>query len=169
MNTMPYKTRMDENDVLDYFWLMTRDAEVDRIALLKQIAGVALSRPSGWDEWQIRQEMGSVTRNRFHEKGRIRLESERCFCCLTEDRRVYWHHIIQVQHGGSNTPRNLVTLCHRCHRSVHPWLPAPNTLEQRGFVWLRDLAGRALDKLTAMWKARQEAWEASRPSDDQPF
>lgn len=33
-----------------------------------------------------------------------------------------WHHIVTVEHGGSNNPWNLVPICHVCHRRIHPWM-----------------------------------------------
>jgi 5-methylcytosine-specific restriction endonuclease McrA len=32
------------------------------------------------------------------------------------------HHIIQIQHGGTNEKMNRVGLCYDCHREVHPWM-----------------------------------------------
>lgn len=161
-------TTWSEDRVLDYFWTVARDAHVDRLELLGQIAAVRLARPSEWDEKAIRIAMGGVTRRKFRGSV-VTLAGERCFACRTEARRVYWHHVIQVQHGGSNTPRNLVSLCHRCHRDVHPWLPAGTTIENRGFTWLRDIAQRALDRLTKVWGARIEEHKTRIPPDDQPF
>ena len=40
-----------------------------------------------------------------------------CFVCGGEAR--HRHHLIQIQHGGSNTQRNHVPLCKRCHSDVH--------------------------------------------------
>lgn len=141
-------TTWDETRLLDYFWACIRD-EADRIAALRQLADVVLPRPSEWDEWAVRQAMAGV---------KMTLTADRCFACRTEERHIYWHHIIQVQHGGSSTPRNLVPLCHRCHRLVHPWLPEPTSREnRRGWTWVGDVAVRALDKLEAMWDARREA------------
>lgn len=34
------------------------------------------------------------------------------------------HHIQHVQHGGSDDPANLITLCDECHARIHPWLEA---------------------------------------------
>jgi 5-methylcytosine-specific restriction endonuclease McrA len=35
------------------------------------------------------------------------------------------HHIIQLQHGGSNRKANLVRICEWCHAAIHPWMTAP--------------------------------------------
>jgi hypothetical protein len=142
-----YTTRLSEDEVLSYFHTMAREPDVDRLALLQQLATVRLERPSDWDFWAVRQAMAGV---------RITLTGERCFACRTEARKIYWHHVVQVQHGGSNSPHNLQPLCHRCHRTVHPWLPEPTTLENRhGWSHIGDFAVRAMDKLVAMWEGRE--------------
>jgi hypothetical protein len=115
-------TPWDEEKLLAYFWSVVRD-DCDRVAALKQLADVSLERPSEWDVGSIRQAFAGV---------KLTLTCESCFCCKTRERRLYWHHVIQVQHGGSNTPWNLVAICHACHRLVHPWLPAPTSLENKG-------------------------------------
>jgi hypothetical protein len=43
-----------------------------------------------------------------------------CFVC--GDPATERHHIIQLQHGGINSKRNLVSLCHGCHCQIHPWM-----------------------------------------------
>ena len=43
-----------------------------------------------------------------------------CFIChLKAEIR---HHIIPLKNGGLNSRRNLISLCNRCHRLIHPWL-----------------------------------------------
>jgi hypothetical protein len=43
-----------------------------------------------------------------------------CFVCgLLADVR---HHIIQLQNGGINAKKNVVSLCNSCHAEIHPWL-----------------------------------------------
>lgn len=153
MRGVAHVTTWDEQKVLDYFYGMARNPNVDRIALLKQIADVAIDRPIDWDGGLIRE----VSR-----KAQRRLHGERCFSCRTEARKVYWHHILQVQNGGSNTPRNLVLLCARCHRDIHPWLKPPTTLENRGFTWIGDFAVRALEKLEAAWAGKVRSWKRNR-------
>lgn len=139
-------TTWPEVAVLDAFWDRVR-ADMDRLDLLMEMASIRLERPSDWDERSIRQAMAGV---------RMTLTADGCFACRSRDRWLYWHHVIQVQHGGSNYPRNLVALCHRCHRVVHPWLPEPTSLENRfGWTSLKDLAGRVVDKLVARW----EVWQ----------
>lgn len=64
-----------------------------------------------------------VARKKFERVKRYRhsLSSHPiCFACrgVGEVR----HHIIQIQHGGLNSKKNLVTLCKGCHAEVHPWL-----------------------------------------------
>jgi hypothetical protein len=153
MRGVAYVTKSDEQEVLDYFYAMARNTEVDRIALLKQIADVALDRPLDWDGGVIRQEARKAQRH---------LWGWRCFSCRTEARKVYWHHVIQVQNGGSNTPRNQIQLCARCHREIHPWLDEPTTLENRGFTWIRDFAMRGLQKLEAAWGGKVKTWKRNR-------
>ena len=46
----------------------------------------------------------------------------RCFACGSQPKRLHIHHIIQVQHGGRNTEKNLVPICGKCHRAIHPWM-----------------------------------------------
>ena len=43
-----------------------------------------------------------------------------CYCCgqFSSVR----HHVIPIQHGGSNLVSNLVPLCEPCHAKVHPHL-----------------------------------------------
>jgi hypothetical protein len=153
MRGVAHVTKWDEQRVLDYFYQMARSSDVDRIALLKQISDVAINRPSDWDGGVIREEA---------RKAQRRLWGSRCFSCRTEARKVYWHHVIQVQHGGSNTPRNQVLLCARCHREIHPWLDKPTTIENRGFAWIGDFAARALRKLEAAWGGKVLSWKRNR-------
>jgi 5-methylcytosine-specific restriction endonuclease McrA len=142
---MTYTTTWDETRVLDYFWAGVRQ-DVDRLALLQQLANVRLERPSDWDMHAIRQDMAGLKANNVwgNEGARMTISHDgSCWCCLSKDKRLYWHHVIQVQHGGSSTPWNLVPICHACHGRVHPWLPAPTSLENRGFVSVADMARHA--------------------------
>lgn len=115
----PYVTTWDEGRMLDYFWRMVRE-DADRIALLRQLSGVALERSSDWDYWSVRQQTTWDIR------------AGDCFACKRRDDRLTWHHVIWVKHGGSNRPVNLVALCQACHRRVHPWLPPVTRM--RGLV-----------------------------------
>lgn len=103
-------TTLPEEQVLDYFWFTARDAE-NRLPVLKQLSVVAIVRPPEWDRDAIRRECAND-----------RLTADQCFACLSRDRRLYWHHVIEIHNGGSNTSRNRVALCFRCHQAIHPWL-----------------------------------------------
>lgn len=43
-----------------------------------------------------------------------------CFAC--KNKADVRHHIIWLKHGGLNSKKNLVSLCHSCHSFIHPWL-----------------------------------------------
>lgn len=101
--SQPYLTTWSEERVLAYFWTMVH-ADADRVALLKQISGVAIERPDDWDRAGERAAATPKTR-----------ATTICFSCFTGDRRLYWHHVIAIQHGGSTCLRNLVPICLRCH------------------------------------------------------
>lgn len=102
-----------EDRILAYFWTMVRE-DADRLELLSQIAVVAVRRDEDWSREQIREEHDATKRHASTVR--------QCFCCRTGDRRLYWHHVIAIQHGGSNALHNKVAICLRCHATVHPWL-----------------------------------------------
>lgn len=108
-------SRLPEPRVLDYFWLMAR-AGADPLWLLLHVGQVVIVRPADWDRAAIR---------RAHERGprawEPRLGKRWCFACLSQA-SLYHHHVIEVQHGGSNALRNRVPLCFPCHQYLHPWL-----------------------------------------------
>lgn len=46
--------------------------------------------------------------------------NRKCFVCL--EKAECRHHIIQLQNGGINSKKNLVSLCHSCHSEIHAWM-----------------------------------------------
>lgn len=109
-----YVSQWPEDRILAYFWTMVRE-EADRLELLAQLAPVAVKRPDEWSPALVREEHDATK----HDATR---KVQRCFCCRTGDRRLYWHHIIAIHHGGSNALVNQVAICLRCHGTIHPWL-----------------------------------------------
>lgn len=83
----------------------------ERLEWLIYQADVVLSKPSRRQQAAMHAAMKGL---------HLHLFSLPCFVCLgvTQCR----HHVIQVQHGGDNRKSNVVGLCHRCHKKVHPWL-----------------------------------------------
>jgi hypothetical protein len=51
--------------------------------------------------------------------------ADHCYVCLSGERSLTRHHIIPVHNGGSDSLRNLVTICDFCHSEVHG-RPLPN-------------------------------------------
>lgn len=43
-------------------------------------------------------------------------------CGCTDRLKLQVHHIIPLSKGGANSPRNLITLCVRCHAKRHDHL-----------------------------------------------
>lgn len=105
-----HRTTLSEKQVLDYFWAASRGRE-DRLALLLQLSVVAVPTALDWNP--------AVVRRAFVPR---RHTFDGCFVCFRRDRRVAWHHVIWVEHGGSNDTGNQVELCHVCHKRIHPWL-----------------------------------------------
>lgn len=56
-----------------------------------------------------------------------RIDVSRCEICMRDSQElskrknhvIEVHHVIEVQHGGSDDPGNLRALCTQCHRFVH--------------------------------------------------
>lgn len=117
---------LPESAMLDFFWQMDRTGE-SRLELLLYLGAVRVPRPAEWDFAAVRRD---------HERGlnqNIKIDKRQCFACLTNG-QLYLHHILEVHHGGSNTPRNIVPLCFTCHQYLHPWLKEPPVLRNlRGF------------------------------------
>lgn len=63
-----------------------------------------------------------VVRRRFMRSSVARFdELTLCWSCTVmpaSDR----HHVIQVQHGGTNIKENVVPVCTICHGLIHPWM-----------------------------------------------
>jgi len=121
----------DEWSILAEFWRQVYEGG-DRLDLLQHMTHVHIARPPDWDQAAIR---------RAHETGVAKF-GYACFSCLNADRRIYVHHIIEIQHGGSNHPRNRVPLCFRCHHHLHPWLVEPEGGRHDGWELLADIVRR---------------------------
>lgn len=44
------------------------------------------------------------------------------YCIACGEPAKLRHHIIQLQHGGTNERENIVAVCHSCNHLIHPWL-----------------------------------------------
>lgn len=135
---------VSEAAALDQFYIEAQD---DRMGALRRFAEIAIVRPADWDFDAIRWEADAHARI---------VEWERCYSCRRQKRDYHRHHIIQVQHGGSNYVRNIVVICDECHAKVHPWLYAP-TPEKSGWYSLATVA----PKVIAQVMGRKKFGEAS--------
>lgn len=137
----------NEQDALDEFWRRAYGADGPTDAL-RLFGLVKIRRPASWNRLTVRAEgIPSGLRR-----------PDACFACRSEEYRVYWHHVIWIQHGGSSHPRNFVAICHACHRRVHPWLKEGNTLEQKsGLYDAKDLIGPVFAMLQARWDENRKS------------
>ncbi len=90
-------------------------SQKERMAALREMAEVVIpfkiqkpveDRREGFDEVK-------------HDRFKMSLVTP-CFGCGL--RATERHHIIQLQNGGLNCRKNVVVLCHECHKDIHPWL-----------------------------------------------
>lgn len=54
--------------------------------------------------------------------GRRRFKRKKCFVCENKASQSVRHHIIQLQYGGINSKKNIISVCRSCHAEIHPWL-----------------------------------------------
>lgn len=125
---------MNETQALVKFWRLYTEGR-DRLELLNRYAAIVINRPRDWDYAGVRAERARAW------------QASECFCCRHRDRVCHWHHIIQVQNGGSNHSLNIVGLCGLCHARVHPWLPKQATPRRR-WLSLGELMRRAKSYVT---------------------
>lgn len=135
---------ISEPAALDEFY---RQAQTDRLTALKRFAEIAIARPADWDYQAVRAERPS---RMAHHDGR-------CYACRKPSRVTVSHHIIQIQHGGSNYVRNRVDICEPCHAAIHPWLPAVARPKPSGWFGLADIAPTALAVAFAEWQQKAAA------------
>lgn len=130
-------SKLPEAMVLAYFWSLVRQ-DVDRSTLLMQLTHVVIGRPPDWNKKAIR-----MAHEQRRHSSRLKVDSHQCFACRDVSHRHYFHHIVEVQNGGSNDVRNLVPLCFRCHQVLHPWLTVePEPVVVSDFESLRSIMGR---------------------------
>ena len=101
----PSRPMASEAAVLDAFWTEAHASPLNRVALLRAYAEIPILRPASWDTAQVRAAADRETR--------LLLPSQ-CFACGA-GAPLAWHHIVQIQHGGSNVLRNRVAICDTCH------------------------------------------------------
>lgn len=90
-------------------------AKGNRLALLIKWAAVKVAPNKRSKSYQESRSTSSKcfipARNRTGE-----CWSCRCLALL------FWHHVIQLQNGGTNWNLNAERICHDCHAKIHPWL-----------------------------------------------
>lgn len=132
-------SRLEEPWILSYFWLLVKK-DADRRELLELLTHVIVQRPPKWNPAAIRRDHDASIAT-FGIGGLERA----CFVCRTTARRLYVHHVVEVQHGGSNDPKNRVALCFPCHQHLHPWLETePVPLKRAGWESMSEIGARAL-------------------------
>lgn len=89
----------------------------ERLRLLVEWAHVSIIERSAHGLSAVRRAF-----NASKDEWRGHAGAGRCGACGRIGFRV-WHHIVQLQHGGTNSPKNLVRVCLPCHAVIHPHLP----------------------------------------------
>jgi hypothetical protein len=165
-------SRLSEDQALLLFWTLIREVhrqselarevkaegralraatarnQFTRFDVLELFTNVRIVRPGNWNPRAVRREHEDSYREMTDRCAGQRwvqreVATDHCFACSTMPRALYLHHVIEVQHGGSNDRRNKVPLCYECHRRLHPWL-----LEQHeGFESSRTILPRLLQSL----------------------
>ena len=136
---------LPDYQILNWFWLMIRQG-ADKLATVQILSLVVVSRPADWNRSQVRQQ---------HERGHSRIAkflNLRCFLCESTQKRLYFHHLLEVQNGGDNNPRNLVPLCFACHKSIHPWLIEEAPYRTNDFESTARIMPRAMELLEKLVK-----------------
>jgi hypothetical protein len=84
-----------------------------RLKLLQEMAELKFGTIAPKFQPLIRAEFDKNKRNWLKLKG---------ICAVCYAVPNVRHHIVQIQNGGLNNPKNLMLLCNPCHAKIHPWL-----------------------------------------------
>ena len=113
-------TMLTPEEATPLLWAIWDLPQAKRLKALQRVAREAwITRSDDWNRETVR--LGPIRS----------IKPDNCFTCGTRDRKLYWHHIITLDHGGDNQPYNVVGICHECHRGIHPWLAKGTSYEQR--------------------------------------
>lgn len=83
-------------------------------------------------------------------------------CALCDDNRhLQIHHAVHRSQGGSNSPHNLITLCHRCHALAH----GTNLYKADGIDTLtpEDVNQAIVEYLADLYAPDWDPWETFPP------
>jgi hypothetical protein len=132
-----------EANYLSILWRSKDSPQTRRMDLLKRLASVVINRDETWDYAALRVEALPSDLEPW------------CFVCGDTERKLHQHHAIQLQHGGSNSRRNIVNLCAACHAEIHPWLNRPTThANVRGWTKVSDMLPWLADRLERLFGRR---------------
>jgi len=110
---------------IESFWNQFGGKKSNGHGFGKETKLAALVRMAGLKIHYRNHESLSVKRQKFDESKSVlhkmnTRRNEVCFACgLPATAR---HHVIQLQNGGINSRKNVISLCDGCHAHIHPWL-----------------------------------------------
>jgi hypothetical protein len=90
-------------------------SQQERLRKLKEYSQFILESPK--ETVEKRQDFDRLKKTLHRANAEI---NKKCFVCLSQAHCR--HHIIQLQHGGMNHKKNIVSLCNFCHAKIHPWM-----------------------------------------------
>jgi len=99
----------------------------ERLSVLIEYSNMVIFKPKSL--FKKRTEFNQIKKTLHRAELKI---NTKCFVCL--EQANCRHHIIQLQHGGLNQKKNIVSLCSSCHSLIHPWLKSttnPPTPQKR--------------------------------------
>lgn len=110
--------------VLQEFWAAIRAGE-SPLTLLQNTADTRLTRRPARSPHAVRRE---------HNAHRLSAPYKARPCFVCSERATQEHHIVQIQHGGTNRAENKVWVCTPCHRQIHPQMAEPPATAPIGVV-----------------------------------
>jgi hypothetical protein len=93
----------------------TMFCQIEKLQAVKALAEIVIPRKS--------QQTLEYRRTRFNRvKPHRHSMKTHSLCFVCGGKAQCRHHLIQLQNGGINSKRNLISICNECHAEVHPWL-----------------------------------------------
>lgn len=80
--------------------------------------------------------------------GLFPIDGSVCYICASWAN--HRHHVVPLMCGGSNEASNIVFLCRRCHRIIHPWIKTEKTGRLRAKTYKKTASSVAHDPATSL-------------------